>query len=58
MDLSLGKLREMVKDREAWRASWVCKDLNTTLQLSKRDRKPIALCMCPFAGLLGTQRIL
>ena len=33
MDRSLSKLREMVKDREAWRAccsSWGCKELNTT----------------------------
>ena len=58
MDLSLSKLREIEKDREAWRASWVCKDLNTTLQLNKRDQKPDAPYMCPFAGLLGSPRIL
>ena len=31
MDMSLGELRELVMDREAWRAdSWGCKELDTT----------------------------
>ena len=33
MDMSLSKLREIVKDREAWRACcrpWGCKELNMT----------------------------
>ena len=32
MDMSLGKLQEMVKDREAWRAAipWHCKESDTT----------------------------
>ena len=28
------KLRELVMDREAWRASWGCKELDTTEQLN------------------------
>ena len=37
MDMSLSKLREIVKDREAWRAccsQWGCKELDTTEQLN------------------------
>ena len=30
MDMSLSKLRETVKDREAWSASWCCKVLDMT----------------------------
>ena len=36
MDVSLSELREMVMDREAWRAaySWSCKESDTTEQLN------------------------
>ena len=30
----LGKLWEMVRDREAWRAAWGCKVSDTTWQLN------------------------
>ena len=30
MDMSLSKLQEIVKDREAWHAPWACKELEMT----------------------------
>ena len=34
MDMSLCELRELVMDREAWRASWGLKDSDMTEQLN------------------------
>ena len=36
MDMNLGKLREMVRNREAWHAAvhWGCKESDTTEQLN------------------------
>ena len=39
MDISLSKLKEMVKDREAWHAAWCHKELDTTVQLYSNDGK-------------------
>ena len=30
MDVNLGSLQEMVRDREAWSGAWGCKELDTT----------------------------
>ena len=38
MDLSLGKLLEMVRDREACCSSWGHKELDTTGQLNKSSQ--------------------
>ena len=39
MDMSLSKLREIVKDREAWRAvvQWGCKESDMTWRLNNNS---------------------
>ena len=40
MDMSLSKLLEIVKDREAWHCSpWGCKDSDMTLLLNNSNKK-------------------
>ena len=34
MDMSLDKLRELVMDREAWRGTWGCKELDMIEQMN------------------------
>ena len=42
IDMSLNKLQEMVKDREAWRASpWGCKELDMTELLNNNMESPV-----------------
>ena len=47
MDMSLIKLQEMVKDREAWRAAvhcpWGRKEMDTTEWLNKTEETPFDL---------------
>ena len=38
MDMNLGRLREMVRDREAWRAAWGCQELDTTWGLKNKNK--------------------
>ena len=41
MDMSLSKLQEMVKDREAWHAAvspWGCKQSDVTEQLNNKPK--------------------
>ena len=40
MDMSLSKLRQIMKDREVWCAAWGCKESNTTEQLNKNNKTP------------------
>ena len=40
MDMSLSKLRQIVKEREVWGAAWGRKESNTTEQLNKNNKTP------------------
>ena len=42
--MSLRKLREMVKNRKAWRAAVYCKQSDTTEQLNNNNN--ICVCVC------------
>ena len=52
MDLSLSELRELVMDREAWRASWGRKELNVTEQLNWTEALSLVLGQCFLLGWL------
>ena len=52
MDMSLGELRELVMDREAWRASWGRKELNVTEQLNWTEALSLVLGQCFLLGWL------
>ena len=41
MDINLGKLQEMLSDREAWHAA-VYGDAKSQTQLTSRDTRPLA----------------
>ena len=42
MDMNLGKLREMVKEREAWQSPWGRKESNPTWQPYNSNNKIIS----------------
>ena len=48
MDMSLGRLQEMVRDKEAWRAAraWGHKELDMTGRLSNNIISSITVCVC------------
>ena len=57
MDMSLGKLQEMVKDREAWGVAvspWGCKESDMT-ELMKNNNSlfSLHLVFCPFLSKLA-----
>ena len=44
--MSLRKLREMVKNRKAWRAVVYCKQSDTTEQLNNNNN--VCVCVCVY----------
>ena len=57
MDMSLGKLQEMVKDREAWHVAvspWGCKESDTTeLMKNNNSLSSFHLVFRPFLSKLA-----
>ena len=51
MDMSLSKLREMVKDREAWRAAWRPWGHKVGHDLPTEQQGWVRLCFGHFAAI-------
>ena len=51
--MSLRKLREMVKNRKAWRAVVYCKQSDTTEQLNNNNNVCVCVCVCVCVYILS-----
>ena len=60
IDMNLGKLREMVRDTEAWHAAvqWGCKESDTTWQLNSNNVLHMAVSPLAWAPEYMKQSIL
>ena len=58
MDMNLSKLREILKDREAWRAAWVTKSRTHLSDWTPATTKTPFTCVpTPTKGSWGPERL-